>query len=163
MINYYRQRGFSAIIAIVLVVVFALIGGYLATFLTTSALNTAASSNEIRAWFAARSGIEWTVHNALNNQPPACVPATCGVNCCLVSTAPGGTFPIGAANAIDLTGPGLDGYEFYLNSCTAEQATEGGVDYCIYNIDLTARSGTEGEFDYSLRNMVISFTDRNAP
>ena len=152
MIRNNNQCGFSAIMAVVFIVLFALIGTYLATFVTVSGLNTAASSREIQSWFAARSGLEWSVHTALNQS------CTCATDCCS-----GTTFPIGSANAISLTGTGLNGYEFYLNSCNDASATEGSSTYCVYNVDLTARSGTEGDVDYTVRNMTISFTDRNAP
>ncbi len=153
MINTYKkQKGLSAIMAIVFVVLFALIGTYLASFVTVSALNSAASSREIQAWFAARSGLEWTIHTALNQS------CTCETDCCSAAT-----FPIGSANAINLSGSGLSGYQFYLNSCSDVSATEGSSTYCVYNVDLTARSGMEGDVDFTVRNMSVSFTDRNAP
>jgi MSHA biogenesis protein MshP len=61
-----NQRGFSAIIVIVLIVLFALIGGYMATLSSVSAISTAVSGASMQAWFAARSGAEWGVHQALN-------------------------------------------------------------------------------------------------
>ena len=64
---------------------------------------------------------------------------------------------------MSLSGAGLTGYQFYLNSCTDVEVTEGSSTYCVYNISLTSRSGTEGEIDYAVRNMNVSFTDRNAP
>ncbi|MEQ8288102.1 MAG: hypothetical protein RIB78_00110 [Gammaproteobacteria bacterium] len=147
-----RQLGLSAITALVLIVLLALIGAYLATFLSVSAVNTASSSREIQAWFAARSGLEWTIHTALNQS------CTCGTDCCSAST-----FPIGSGSAVSLTQQGVSGYEFYLNSCTDSPVSEAGSSYCVYAIDLTARTGTEGEINYALRNLSVSFTDRNAP
>lgn len=154
MTNEYsgKQQGFSAIAALVFIVLLALIGAYLATFLSVSAVNTASSSREIQAWFAAKSGLDWTIHTALNQS------CTCGTDCCSAST-----FPIGSSSAVSFTQQGVSGYEYYLNSCSDAPVTEAGSSYCVYTIDLTARIGTEGEINYALRNLSVSFTDRNAP
>lgn len=49
------QKGFSIIVAVVLIVLFALIGGYMATLTSVGSLNTTVSAGGMQAWFAARS------------------------------------------------------------------------------------------------------------
>lgn len=66
MTNIRKQRGFSAIIAVVLIVLFTLIGAYMATMSSISTMTTSITSGSIQAWFAAKSGAEWGIHQALN-------------------------------------------------------------------------------------------------
>ena len=61
-----KQRGFSAIIAVVLIVLFALIGAYMATMSSVSSMTSSITGGSIQAWFAAKSGVEWGIHQALN-------------------------------------------------------------------------------------------------
>ena len=63
------QRGFSAIVAVILIVLLALIGGYMATMTSVSSINTTVSAGTMQAWFAARSGIEWAVQQAVVAAP----------------------------------------------------------------------------------------------
>jgi MSHA biogenesis protein MshP len=60
------QRGFSAILALVLITLLGLIGAYMATQGAGGNIATAVSFNGMQAWFAARSGADWGALRALN-------------------------------------------------------------------------------------------------
>ncbi len=136
-----KQGGFSAVIVIVLIVLFSLIGAYMATLSSVSAVTTASSGASIQAWFAARSGMEWAVHGALN---PA-------VSCTGVN-----------GQTINFSGGGLNGFQARIG-CVATSVTEAPVTYNIYNISVTASRGSVGDAGYASRTIMATATDRNAP
>lgn len=55
------QRGFAAIAAIFLIVVLATLGVYMATFSSSQQVSAGQDLQGIRAYWAARSGLEWAV------------------------------------------------------------------------------------------------------
>jgi len=145
------QKGLGAITVIVLIVLFSLVGAYMSTLSTSATMNTILSGGAIQAWFSARSGVEWAVHQALNR--PAC--ACGGTTCC--STAPA----IDGA-VINFTGGGASGFQANVG-CSETSLTEGASSYCVYNIDVTASRGSAGEVTYAARRIEVTVTDRNAP
>jgi len=144
-----KQQGIGAIGVVILIVLFALIGAYMSSMTTLSVLNTAGSASAIQAWFAARSGVEWGVYQALNR--PAC---TCGADCCTACNSIDGA-------AIDFNGA-ADNFGADL-SCSETAQNEGGVDYCIYNIEATAEFGAPGDVIFARRRVRVTVTDRDAP
>jgi Tfp pilus assembly protein PilX len=134
-----NQGGFSAIIVIVLIVLFALLGGYMATLTSVSAVSTATSAAGIQAWFAARSGVELAVHQALNG------------GCAAVSPA------------VNFSGGGLSGYQAVISCGETLGITEGPDTYNIYNIGVTASRGTPGQEAYVSRSVAVTITDGDAP
>jgi len=139
----HRQKGFSAIIAVVLIVLFALLGTYMATLSNISSFNTTQSLGSMQAWFAARSGVEWAAFRVINDG-----------NC-------------GAVNAvtINLTGGATNGFSVAM-TCTvvdddgaADGIREGGTTYNIYNITANATKGTIGGISYLSKTINISITD----
>ena len=145
-----KQRGFSTIIAIVMVVLLALLGISMSTLTTTSFINTTSSQLGIQSWFAARSAVEWAVHTAVNQS------CTCGTNCC--SSING--------VSINFSAGGLDGFDASFDAtsgCTEVPLTEAGTDYCVYQFDVFGTHGTAGDMTYAARRIKISMTDNNAP
>lgn len=65
------QRGFAAIAAVFLLVVLAALGAFMLTFSNTQQLTSAQDVQGSRAYWAARSGLEWGVASVLAN-PAAC-------------------------------------------------------------------------------------------
>ena len=61
------QRGFGAIMAIVIVVILAALSAALVTFGNTQQLTSAQDVLSARAWAATRTGNEWGLHQALRN------------------------------------------------------------------------------------------------
>ena len=80
MLLKHRQRGFAALIAVVVLVLFALIGVYLATQMTTASINTSASYLEMQAGLDARSAVDWGAYQALYGSGCVAAPVTEGPN-----------------------------------------------------------------------------------
>jgi Tfp pilus assembly protein PilX len=133
-----RQRGFSAITAVVLIVLFALIGAYMATLSGTQSLSTTTSLGSMQAWFAAHSGVEWAIFRVLNDN-----------NCAAVN-----------GTTLTLTESGAEGYAVDL-TCTATSYTEGPNTYNVYALTSSASRGTTGQVGYVSR--VITTRVTNAP
>jgi len=137
------QKGFSAIIAIVLIVLFALLGTYMATLSSIGSLNTSQSQGYMQAWFAAKSGLDWATHDAIQNAGGS---LACG------GAGPGFTLGGGGANRFDIQ-----------VTCNTTTFTEAGVcTPCItYALTVFAERGTLGEMTYVSRTINASVT--NAP
>jgi MSHA biogenesis protein MshP len=132
------QRGFSAIMAVILIVLLALIGGYMSTLTSVSSINTTVSAGTMQAWFAARSGIEWAVQQIIVAAPGACI------------TSP---------TTINLTGGNTNGFTVVL-TCAASPFTESGIGtYNVYALTSIATRGNAGEPAYVSRQINISVTD----
>ncbi len=146
----FKQKGFSAIMAIVVVVLLALLGASMSTLTTISFLNTSSSTSGIQSWFAARSAVDWAVHTAVNQS------CTCGTNCCA---------SINGTN-INFSAGGLTGYKASFDGttgCSEIPLSEGGANYCVYNIDVLGSRDAAGDITYASRRIKISITDRNSP
>lgn len=59
------QRGFAAIAAVLLVVLLAALGAFMVSFSNTQQLNSAQDILGSRAYWAARSGLEWGIPTVL--------------------------------------------------------------------------------------------------
>ena len=128
-------------IAIALVILFALLGAYMATLTTVSGINAAGSASSMQAWFAARSGIDWGVNRALNL-------ATCtGVD----------------GQTLNFSGGSLTGFQAVISCSETTGISEGPDTYNIYNISSLAIRGTPGQENHVTREITVTVTDRNAP
>jgi len=69
-----RQRGFAAVAAVFLVVILAALGAFMITFSNTQQINAAQDVQGTRAYWAARSGLEWGIGSVVASPmvPPAC-------------------------------------------------------------------------------------------
>lgn len=119
----HLQKGISAIIALVLIVLFGLIGIYMATQFTVSSISTTLSFNTMQAWFAARSGVEWGTVQVLNDD---------------CDNFPG-----------NLT---VDNYNVVV-TCVSADASEGSDDHTIFELVSTAQRGAEGEITHIFRRV----------
>ncbi len=129
------QKGFSIIVAVVLIVLFGLIGGYMATLTSVGSLNTTVSAGGMQAWFAARSGIEWAVRDLIIG----------GGGC--------------AGTTITLSGGNTDGFSVTL-TCAPSSFTEAGIGtYNVYNLTSRATRGAPGQIAYVSRQLNVSITD----
>ena len=72
-----QQRGFGAIMAIVVVVMMASLAAGLARIGMAQQLGSAQDVQSARAWAAARAGIEWGLFRALSSTTPADAWKTC--------------------------------------------------------------------------------------
>ncbi len=90
------QRGFSVVTAIFLLVVLAAMGAFMVTFSTVQHIPSAQDVQGVRAYQAARAGIEWGAYRVLRNA--SCVGSTvlpalggtlAGVTVTVLCAAPG--------------------------------------------------------------------------
>ena len=144
-----RQSGFSAMIVIVLIVLFALLGTYMASMSTIGSLNTTQSAGSMQSWFAASSGVQWAIQKSLAASDGLC---TCATNCC---TGIHG-------QTLNYSEGGLDGYSATV-SCSASPMTEAGSNYCVYNLGVTGTNGNSVQQMLTSRTISLSIADRNAP
>lgn len=132
------QRGFALVIAIFIVVVLALIGIMMVTIGTVQRSTAAAAAQGARAYYAARSGIEWAAFQALQNGN------------CAASTS----FPLAV--------PGLNGFTVSVQ-CNSTSHRERSDTYNVYVITSTAASGTFGAVDYVSRQLRVTLTNAPVP
>ena len=137
--NIGKQGGFSAMIVIVLIVLFALIGTYMLSLTAVSSINTTMSAGAMQAWFAARSGVDWAVQRVLN----------------------GGCAAVGPT--LNFSGGSLDGFQATISCPPPTTVTEGPDTYDIFNIGVTASRGAPGQLNFVSRTINVTVTDRNAP
>ena len=125
----HAQKGFTAILAVVVLVLFALIGVYMSTQMTTASIETSTSYLGIQAGLDARSGVDWGIYQALHGSS------------CAASTS----FAIGDFSVTV--------------ECTSASITEGPDSYTVYNLRATASRGNPGDVLYVSREVVTSVTD----
>jgi MSHA biogenesis protein MshP len=76
-----KQRGFGMIAAIVILVIFAALSGYIVMLSSSQNLGSALDLQGTQAYFAAEAGLEWAKCQSQqtcngNVTPPPCAPAT---------------------------------------------------------------------------------------
>lgn len=117
----FRQRGFSTITAIFLLVILAALGAFMVTFTGLQQTTVQADVLGVRAYYAARAGVEWGLYRALD---PDAAPPTASFAAC-----PAGT----------LTGLGGSLAPFAVTvTCTSTDATEANRSLRVYQITATA-------------------------
>lgn len=144
-----RERGFSLIGAIFVLVVLALIGAFMITIGTVQQTTVSQAVQASRASHAARSGIEWGIAQALNAATRA---ATCG------APPPPNPTTAPAATTLTLSGPGLDGFTVAV-TCNYSRHQETSECFNVYRITARAQSGAFGEPHYVSRDIETRVTD----
>ena len=125
----HAQQGVIAILAIVVLVLFALIGVYMSTQMTTASMDTSASYLGIQAWLTARSGADWGMYRALH-----------GASCPASTSFTTGDFAVTV-------------------KCTSAAVSEGPDNYTVYNLSATASRGNPGDVLYVSREVTVSVTN----
>ncbi len=130
-----RQRGFSLVTAIFLIVVIALVAGFMVTIGSIQKTTSAFSIVGSRANFAALSAVEWGAHQVLNvGGGPACFASPT-------------TFAVTAVGNFNVT-----------LQCVETSVTEATTTYSVFDIDAIAEFGTSGQEDYFSRTISASIT-----
>ena len=111
-----RERGFSLITAIFLLVILAAVGAFIVTIGAVQHTTMSSSIQGARAYHAARTGIEWGVYSALN--PPGCFAPT--------------TF----------SPAGLDGFQVTV-TCAATSHQEGLNSFQVFRLIAVASAGSK--------------------
>lgn len=132
------QRGFSLVSAMFVIIVVAVLGAYLLSFGNIQQATTTQALQGTRAWFAARSGLEWAIERAINAHDTVC------------------------GNPAVVTGPfNVEGFSVTV-SCDDLSATgfrEGGTTYGMNQITVTAVRGSDPAFwDYARRTLRATVT-----
>jgi MSHA biogenesis protein MshP len=123
-----RQRGFSLITAIFLVVVLAALGAYMVIFTGLQQATMQADVLGVRAYHAARAGAEWAMYQALDPDNTIAPGATSFAAC-----------PTGTINTL---GGSLSPFTVVV-ACTSSDHTEAGRSLRVFAITATAcNSGT---------------------
>ena len=143
MIILTRQRGFSLISAIFLLIVLASLGTYMVIIGGSSRATSSAAIQGARAYQAARSGIDWAIFLINQANDP-------------LNQAPARNVCTGIVNANNFT-HNVDGLtNFTVNtSCNFTPHSEQGSDnLTVYVITSTATSGgSYGDLDYVQRRI----------
>lgn len=122
------QHGMSIMVALFILVVLALLGVALVTIGGVEHRQPLLSLQGKRAFWAARSGLQWGGHEALHDA---------GFNCPKQPATP-------ASEKLPSSVPGLDGFSVTV-SCSYTTHEEHGKTVRIYDIEATARNGVFGQ------------------
>ncbi len=141
-----RQRGVGLVAALFLVVVFGALGAFIVTIGGAQQQAPVLAVQGARAYHAARSGIDWGIHQVLNT--------ALGTMCTLTPAAPFVTAPF------PVPGPGLNGFQVTV-SCNYTQHQEGAPIFEVFSITSTATFGAFGGSDFYSRTIEATVT--NAP
>lgn len=133
--NRHLQRGASLIVAVFLLVVLAGLGAFAVrlTLMQQQTVNSALLASQ--AFHAARSGVAWAAHRALN-----------GGWC--------------ASSSFALTEAGAAGFDIDV-VCVQSTHVEGGATIDVYTIDVLAETGNYGEPDYVSRRLQAKIMDES--
>lgn len=133
-----KQRGFSLVSAIFLLVVLASLGAYMVTLSGVQQVTTSQSVQAARTYFAAKAGLEWGVHWATSPGADAGDPT---LGQCAASTGP-----------FTLTGAGFEGVSVAV-TCASTNIYAGNDDYRVFTLVSTATFGALGSPDYVERRL----------
>ena len=117
------MRGFTTITAIFLIVVLSALGAFMVVFTGLQQTTIQADVQGVRAYYAARAGINWALYRALD--PDATI-------------APGAaSFPACPAGTLNTLGGSLSPYTVVI-TCGITSATEANREIRVYQITATA-------------------------
>jgi MSHA biogenesis protein MshP len=128
----YRQQGFTIVMAIFILVVLGLLGGYMVRFSGVQHATTAYALQGARAYQAAKAGLSWAIAKI---------------------SAGGGCVDVNAQTALTL--PDLSGFTVKL-ACSLTTYQEGSYTYGIYQINAHSEFGAYGGADYVSRELEVS-------
>lgn len=127
-----QHQGFSIVMAIFILVVLSLLGGYMVRLSGVQQMTSLYVLQGARAYQAARAGLEWAIAR-INN----------GGSCIEVNAQSALTFP-------DMTG-----FTVTL-ACTSSAYTEGSKNPVVYQINSLSQYGAYDSSDYVSRQLEVS-------
>lgn len=131
--NRRQQRGVSLVAAIFLLVVLAGLGVFAVRLGVLQSQTTSSGLQAAQAFHAARGGIAWAAHQALNG-------GVCG------------------PTVLNLSEAGTSGFDVTIQ-CAQSSHVEAGTTLNVFVIDALAESGTYGGPDYVSRRVQAKITD----
>jgi len=129
----YAYAGFSMVSAIFILVILSLAGAFASKIISRLSSSNEMSINGQRAYYAAKSGLEWALYQVTTT--PASCPAT---------------------TTLSFTQVGLNHFQA-LVTCTAASFTEGapgGTTYNIFTLTSVGSRGAATDDDYVTRTMI---------
>lgn len=129
--RHRRDRGFGLVMAIFVLVVLATSGLAMVSLAGVQRRTASLSLQALRAGQAARSGLQWAVHNAVVS----------------------GACP--ASTTLTLTEGGLQGFTVQVR-CTSTTHVEAATTSTIFEIDAVGEYGAFGSADYARRRVRAS-------
>ncbi len=121
-----RQSGLSIISAIFMLVLLAALAAFMLTFSMVSNVTQAQDIQGSRAYWAARSGLEWGAYRVLQDGACATTTLTLSGFTVAVTCTLSGPYPEGSSNV-----------NIYLLTATANQGTLGSVGYVERQLQAT--------------------------
>lgn len=132
-------RGFSLVTAIFLLVVIAVLGAFAVTLSTTQQQAAALDVLGVRAYHAARAGVDWGAYQLLRN--PAGIACSAG----------------GTANALAMpAGTTLEGFTVSVNCISLAPVSEAANTVTLNQLVSTASRGAAGAPDYVERQIGVT-------
>ena len=128
-----KQKGFSLVPALFLIIVLAGLGAAAVRISMVQQQTVVLAMQSARAYSAARSGLEWAAYDALAN-------GNCG------------------SGTLAYTEGGLDGFSVSTD-CSSTSHAEGSITVNVYTINAFAWSGAFGQPDYVSRRISMTVTD----
>jgi MSHA biogenesis protein MshP len=125
-----RQRGFTLVMAIFILVVLGLLGGYMVRLSGVQHATATYALQSARAYQAAKAGLGWAIAK--------------------ISVAGGTCADVNAQTALTL--PNLSGFTVKL-TCTTTPYTEGSFTYTIFQLNALSEFGAYAGSDYVSRNL----------
>jgi MSHA biogenesis protein MshP len=123
------EKGFSIITALFILLVLAVLGGFMVTMSGVQSRTSLWAFQGAQAYHAARSGLEWGSFQALNG---SCVPFT----------------PLN-----------IEGFNVTVNCQQQGPITEGNQSYSVYQLTALAEQGIYGNGDYVSRQLQARVTE----
>lgn len=122
------ERGFSLVSTLFILVVLAALGGYMLRLNVSQHATTTLSLQSVRAWYAATSGLEWTVYQINTGGGCPALPSSFSA----------------------------EGFTVNVTGCSAYPVSEGEHSYTLYDIQVTAQRGSFGSVDFVSRKLRAS-------
>jgi MSHA biogenesis protein MshP len=138
---FSRQRGFTLVTAIFVIVVLATIVGYMVSLSGTQRATSLLALQGARAYMAARSGIEWGTQQSFTNTAATCALA-----------------PASQQNSFTLNSTGLMGFKVTV-TCSYTNHTEKSITLPVYHLIALAEYGNYGSPDYISRQVEATLSD----
>jgi len=127
-----HQTGFSLVMAIFILLVLGLLGGYMASLMGVETATSTDALQGARAYQSARAGIEWALAR-INN----------GGDC----------DDVNAQTAMGFAG--LEGFSVRL-TCSSTSYSEADQSWTVYRVKALSQSGAYGSNDYYARELEIT-------
>ena len=145
-----KQSGFSLVAAIFVLVILGMMGSYMVSISVMQRQTTNYALQGARAYKAAQSGVQWAIRRILRDNAYI---ATCGAG-------PAGVPATGAGvtTNITLVANGLAGFDTAV-TCNWTRHTDGGVDFCIFQINARATFGVFSQPDFVSRRLEAVISD----